>query len=60
MNGGYIMGKVYCAHFWLNGEDRTVKAESPESLRVAIFGRAYAPAHDKVIYWQETEKENTP
>ena len=47
------MGKVYCAHFWLNGEDRIVKAESLESLRLAIFGRAYAPAPESVMYWQE-------
>jgi len=52
------MDKVYCAHFWLNGEDRIVKAESPESLQVAIFGKAYAPARDKVIYCTE-EKELT-
>jgi hypothetical protein len=49
---------IYCAHFWLNGEDRTVKADSPVALRLAIFGKAYAPAHDKVMYWQE-EKEST-
>ena len=44
---------TYCAHFWLNGEDRIVKADSAESLRLAIFGRAYAPAHDSVMYWTE-------
>lgn len=44
---------TYCAHFWLNGEDRIVKADSPESLRLAIFGRAYVPAHESVMYWQE-------
>ena len=50
---------TYCAHFWLNGEDRIVKAENPESLRLAIFGRAYAPAPESVMYWQEIEKEST-
>jgi hypothetical protein len=54
------MDKVYCAHFWLNGEDRIIKADSPVALRVAIFGRAYTPAPDSVMYWQEIEKENTP
>lgn len=53
------MGKVYCAQFWLNGEDRIVKADNPESLRVAIFGRAYAPAPESVMYWQEIEGEST-
>jgi hypothetical protein len=52
------MIKVYCAHFWLNGEDRVIKADSPESLQVAIFGKAYAPARDSVMYWIE-EKEST-
>ena len=51
---------TYCAHFWLNGEDRIIKADSPQALRLAIFGKAYAPAPDSVMYWQETEKENTP
>lgn len=54
------MAIIYCAHFWLNGEDRIIKEESPESLRIAIFGRAYVPAPNSVMYWQETEKENTP
>jgi len=52
------MAKVYCGHFWLNGEDRIVKADSAESLRLAIFGRAYVPQRDKVMYWTE-EKEST-
>ena len=50
---------TYCAHFWLNGEDRIVKAESLVALRLAIFGRAYAPAPESVMYWQEIEKEST-
>ena len=47
------MTKVYCGQFWLNGEDRVIKAESPDALRLAIFGKAYAPARDKVMYWIE-------
>ena len=54
------MAITYCAHFWLNGEDRIVKAESPVALRLAVFGKAYTPAPDSVMYWQETEMENTP
>lgn len=50
---------TYCAQFWLNGEDRILKAESPTELRLAIFGKAYAPAPSSVMYWQETEKEST-
>lgn len=52
-----FMGKVYCAQFWLNGEDRIVKADSAQALRLAIFGKAYAPAPNSVMYWQE---ESTP
>ena len=44
---------VYCAHFWLNGEDRIIKADSEQALRLAIFGKAYAPAPDSVMYWTE-------
>lgn len=57
MEKKYHVAITYCAHFWLNGEGRVLKADNPESLRLAIFGKTYAPAHDSVMYWQE-EKES--
>lgn len=47
---------IYCAQYYLLGESYVVTADSPESLQVAIFGKAYAPSRGSVTYWRERVK----
>ena len=47
---------IYCATYYLLGESYTIREDSPEALRLLIFGKAYAPSYRAVRYWQESIK----
>jgi len=44
---------LYCAHWKAHGQEYLERADSPEQLRLKIFGRAYSPDYNKVTYFTQ-------
>tara|TARA_R110001606_G_C15001850_1_gene607216 strand:- start:156 stop:317 length:162 start_codon:yes stop_codon:yes gene_type:complete len=49
---------IYCARWVMSGESRYAQADTQHALDVLVFGYAYAPSRNQVIFTQY-EKEAT-